>query len=242
MTDEAVAAKVFLFWNYVPNFDGQTLFTFVLGTIITLITFWVGYKKTIGAQEERVCSANHDLVSSMVRRVAVERQAMDAGQYQLLRGAKALPIGLPVERLIAFGDALSIVLLDIIDNNFLDQAAKAAIIALLDQSRSTTPEGPDKKNERDKKESKMREAALASLGFLSAFTGLVVAFSATWFVREPRWDSPAIVDFGKIAILLLALTAVLGLTLLVIKNITERWTMRRFKKTSIFATTIISSC
>jgi hypothetical protein len=230
LADEpAVLAKAFSFWNYVPNFDGQTLFTFVVGTIITLATFWFGYKKTIGAQEERVRAANHDLISSVVRRVAVERQAMDFGQYNLLRGAKSYRSGLPVERLIPFGDALSIVLLDIIDNNFLDQAAKTAIIALLDQSRASVPEGPDRTNERDSKEGKLREAAVLSLAIISSLVGIAASFGTKFFVTEPRWDTPQAVDFGKFLILVLALLGILGIFLVAVKNISEQWTMTRLE-------------
>ena len=72
-----------------PNFDGQTLFTFVVGTVVTLITFWVGYKKTIGAQEERTRAANQDLIASVLRRVAVEREVMQAVQFEYIREAKS---------------------------------------------------------------------------------------------------------------------------------------------------------
>lgn len=118
-------------------------------------------------------------------------------------------------------------LLDIIDNNFLDQAAKAAIISLLDQSRATVPEGPDKKNDQQKKDNKVREAAFASLTIISALVGLIASFGAKLFVDDSRWNTPVRSDFGKFAILVLAASGVLAISLFVVKSITQDWAVNR---------------
>jgi hypothetical protein len=189
--ETAAAAKAFSFWNYVPNFDGQTLFTFVVGTIVTLLTFWVGYKKTIGAQEERTRAVNQELVSSVLRRVAVEREVMEAVQFQYIKTAKSYKSNVSSQRLIGFDDALSIVLSEIIDNDFLDPASKKSIIELIEKSRATQKAVSDIQSQRGQngrlqleKLQRWQQFATVSLAFISMFVGLVAAFVSARFLDE----------------------------------------------------------
>jgi hypothetical protein len=64
-----------------------------------LVTFWIGYKKTIGAQEERARAVNQELISSVLRRGAMERAVMEEKQFQHIRNAKSYKSSIPVRRL-----------------------------------------------------------------------------------------------------------------------------------------------
>lgn len=120
--------------NWLPTVDGQTLLSIVLGAALTIVTFWIGYRKTIGAQDERSKNANLDLCSSLIKRIAVERQPVNRKQFTHLRIAKSIKSTTQVSKLISFDDAISVVLLEVIDNEFLDSASKNNIIQILDAS------------------------------------------------------------------------------------------------------------
>ncbi len=130
-------------WGLLPNVDGQTTFSIVVGLIATIATFWIGYRKTIGARDERLRAADQELCSSVIKRIAVERQAIDAAQFLALRRAKSIRAQVPVRRLIGFHDALSITLLETVDNNFLDAPSKNSILELIAKSRSEGVSGHD---------------------------------------------------------------------------------------------------
>ena len=132
-------------WRYLPTFDGQTVFSIIIGALLTIVTFWIGYKKTIGATEERIRASNQQLISSVLKRIAVEREPIDMIQYFALQTAKSYRNSVPAQRLISFADVLAIVFLETIDNNFLDAPSKTAVISLIDKSKheTTTSAIPD---------------------------------------------------------------------------------------------------
>lgn len=227
MADETVAAKAFSFWNYVPNFDGQTLFTFIVGTIVTLVTFWIGYKKTIGAQEERARAVNQELISSVLRRVAVEREVMPAQQFQHIRNAKSYKSAIPVQRLIQFDSALSIVLSDIIDNDFLDSMSKKTIIELIEQSRGSLEVAqPASENDRSIKREEdqaWRKAAFFSLGLLSVAAGVVSSLFSKNFLS----DSSQVIGFDSRADVLKLFLLITAVIVTGVAALTAVWVLIR---------------
>jgi hypothetical protein len=53
--------------DLIPKFDGQTVASIVIGAAISVVTFWLGYRRTVGAQEERVRIANSEIISTLGR-------------------------------------------------------------------------------------------------------------------------------------------------------------------------------
>jgi len=241
--ETAVAAKAFSFWNYVPNFDGQTLFTFIVGTIVTLITFWVGYKKTIGAQEERTRAVNQELISSVLRRVAVERELMESGQFGHIKTAKSYKSSVPIQRLIGFGDALSIVLSEIIDNDFLDASSKKSIIELIEKSRAShtppeaRPSGTRSALEQIEKMRLWRQTATFSLAVISIIVGLFAALLSTKFLDDKRgglivdWDGSRAdnlkLAFAVFAMIMTMITAILSFWIVTTRRRREVFKIQR---------------
>jgi hypothetical protein len=119
--------------QWLPSIDGQTAFSIAVGAVLTLATFWFAYRKTIGAKEERIRSANRELISSVIKRVAVERQPLTSEHYSRLRRAKGYDKSLNSSQLLTFPTVRDIVFSEIVESSFLDQVSKDEIIALLDQ-------------------------------------------------------------------------------------------------------------
>ncbi|SEG59533.1 hypothetical protein SAMN04488115_107202 [Bosea lathyri] len=173
-------------WSYVPSFDGQTTASIVIGIVVSFWTYWLSYKRTIGAQDERVRSTSNELISSVIKRVAVEREVMSHVQFRTIRRAKAYRAQIDNDRLISFDDARAVVLSDVIDNNFLDQVAKSAIIDLLDKSGEDRPALTeiDSKNPAEDKRIRLKrtQLRLAALSFGAAATLSINAVS-NWLRR-----------------------------------------------------------
>lgn len=160
------------FSNYVlswlPQFDGQTIFSLIVGLIVSWLTFWWGYKNTIGAKEERIRAANFELTAAVLKRIAIEREPVTATQFDAVRRTKAYRAAVPERRLWPFAHILDAVMTDIFDNGFIDKSAKSAIIEVLYQSRASEVEV------------KVKETAAPpeyrwAVAFLVAFSGLLGA-------------------------------------------------------------------
>jgi hypothetical protein len=168
----AVPAVVGGTWSLLPTFDGQTIVSIALGAALTIVTFWIGYRKTIGAQDERLRAASAELCASVIKRVAVEREVMTAEQFAAIRQAKSYKAQVQTEKLISFDNALNTALLETIDNNFLDSASKKTIIELIDSSRTDVAlRGPPVGETKSRDAARERIATILAL--FSAGLGLI---------------------------------------------------------------------
>src|SRR4051794_7395347 len=80
----------------------------VAGIVISLITFWLGYKQTIGAKQERIRATDAEIVATVMKRILLEdfeptRQELD----RFIRG-KALSNRLSVSDLRQTRDLVSV--------------------------------------------------------------------------------------------------------------------------------------
>lgn len=162
--------------HYLPSFDGQTIFSIVLGAILTVVTFWFGYRKTIGAQDERQRAASSELCSSVIKRVAVERRAISAEQFSALRWAKAYKLQVQADRLIDFSGALSMALSETVDNSFLDVETKQSVISLIEESRIGAERAVQSQHGSIADKDSYRLKLVSVLGTFSILAGVMFSF------------------------------------------------------------------
>lgn len=184
-------------FGFFPRIDGQTAFSIILGSILTFGTFWIGYRKTIGAADERLRSANIDLCNSVVRRIAVERAKMTHDQFSALRRAKSFRSQVSINRLMNFNDALDYSMLEIMDNDFLDSPSKDIIINLITDSRNSQSSHEEKSNTRVIGE-KSAYFVVSTLGIVSAAVGIVTAFATT--IADKGSSSIGAMSDGKLTL------------------------------------------
>ncbi len=165
-------------WNALPNFDGQTVVSLFVGSVLTLATFWFAYKKTLGAQDERARTAGQELILSVQRRVAVEREPISVGQFDEIRRAKSIRSSVSINRLLDFSDVLACVLADVVDNGFLESSSKTEIIHLINQSKNTGLALPSTPRMVEVEKNKQREKTIAILATLAAMVGIAGGFLA----------------------------------------------------------------
>ncbi|MDW9409080.1 hypothetical protein GOB43_14030 [Sinorhizobium meliloti] len=162
-------------WSWLPEMDGGTVFSTVLGLAATFATFYVAYRKTEGAREERLRATNLELVASVFRRIAVERESLPLGHFSAMRKAKGYKAQIDANQLSGYSDVLDLVTCEAIENQFLDKAAKADVLKIIEESgRSAQPEKPI--NGADKRRKKWLVAVLASFS-------IAVGVATTWFAQ-----------------------------------------------------------
>lgn len=190
-------------FSWVPSFDGQTLFSLIVSLAVALATFYWGYRNTIGVREERIRTANGDVVASALRRLAVERERLTGEQFDAIVKTKSYRAAVSEVRMTSFDRVLDAVTTDIIDNVFLDKTAKEEILSLVDESRlipSATVE-----LRADQKGDKKIEIGLALAGLAAGAASLVLV-SSFWY--PPADQAPSTASTARESLLALVLAAV----------------------------------
>jgi len=163
-------------WSWMPSIDSQTIFSLIFGTAVTALLSWLGYRKAIGAKEERIRSANWELCWTVLRRIAVERREISEINYNDLRRAKSYRSKVPYDSLLEFNDSLSISYFEIVDNHFIDPSSKDVAIEILNKSRGLTYMSQISDAEINIAKAKYRGDALKLYQKIFAATTIVVIF------------------------------------------------------------------
>lgn len=110
------------------TFEDPNLIIGILGIILTIITFYVTYKQTIGASIERKAAARRDLVSSVSRLVAHDQLDVNQEIIQGLIRSKAREYNINFENMpnpiAIFEDSMT----KFIENEFMSQETKKGLI------------------------------------------------------------------------------------------------------------------
>ncbi|MDO8725611.1 MAG: restriction endonuclease [Candidatus Methanoperedens sp.] len=110
------------------TFEDPNLIIGILGIILTIITFYVTYKQTIGASIERKAAVRRDLVSSVSRLVAHDQLDVNQEIIQGLIRSKAREYNINFENMpnpiAIFEDSMT----KFIENEFMSQETKKGLI------------------------------------------------------------------------------------------------------------------
>ena len=110
------------------TFEDPNLVIGILGIILTIITFYVTYKQTIGATIERKAAARRDIVSAISRLIAHNQLDLNLDIIQGLIRSKAREFNLNFESMpnpiAIFEDAMT----KFIENEFMSQETKKELI------------------------------------------------------------------------------------------------------------------
>ncbi|WP_147272277.1 hypothetical protein [Phyllobacterium salinisoli] len=165
-----------------PTVDGQTVLSIIIGLAATSLTFWIAYRKTIGAREERVHAANRDILATVLQRIAVEREVLSDAQFEAIRKARSYRSDAPFHRLFIFREVLEIVLSDVLENRFLDKQAKNDVIGVIERCRTNSV--LEAVHESDTNVAEQKRKYIATLAFVSGAVGF--AISTLYYIASEK--------------------------------------------------------
>lgn len=122
----------------------------VLGVLLTVIFFVIGYRQTIGADKERVITANRDILEILARRFTLESDfsltARDVENFVL---GKAIENHLPRSELYSLDQLRVLLFTRVLCSDYISQRRRGGIIKRIEASFSVfaatpTPKKPDK--------------------------------------------------------------------------------------------------
>lgn len=108
--------------------DDPNLIIGIVGISLTILTFYVTYKQTIGATKERKTAAHRDLVSSVSRLIANDQLDVNPDIIQALIRSKAREYNINLDNMpnpiAIFEDSMT----KFIENEFMSQVTKRELI------------------------------------------------------------------------------------------------------------------
>jgi len=152
----------------------------ILGILVSVGLFLVGYRQTIGAKKERVNSANGEVEKILVRRIVLEGYTPHVADLSRLLGGKARDFRVRSSDLLSEGELLTSIFTRILETDFLPQDKRDEILKRLNPvvieaegeplTEQTLAAIPSARNR-----FMTPTAALVVMGFVTSLVGTLIA-------------------------------------------------------------------
>jgi hypothetical protein len=104
----------------------------VLGVVLTILFFVVGYRQTIGARKERARAANKSVTDVLFRRLTLENEfALDIADIDKLISGWAIDSRARLDDMYGLEDLETVLLARIVESDYLSEEQRKAVISRL---------------------------------------------------------------------------------------------------------------
>jgi hypothetical protein len=114
----------------------------ILGIIISVFLFLIGYRQTIGAKKERIIAANSEVEKIILRRVVLENYTPSFADLSRLLEGKARDFRVKVQELLSEAQILNCIFTRIIETDLIALVQREEIIQRLIQVLSEAESSP----------------------------------------------------------------------------------------------------
>jgi hypothetical protein len=201
------------------NFDIST-FTGVLGVVLTIVFFAVGYRQTIGGRKERARSANKHLAEALFRRLALDdRFPINlAGVSKLIMGS-ALEAKVRLDDLYTPEQLEAVLYAKIVESDYLPDDRRVVVLEKLSQCFAGEEQQhyiqvPARDRRRIGSEARLALLSAAMAGSLSVLTATIISVRG----NDNLFDG---MDLGTTAAAVAALAGLLVATAVVLAMYTR---------------------
>jgi hypothetical protein len=170
------------------SLDAKDVLLWLLGLAVSLLTFWLGYRKTIGARQERARQANTELERLVLRSILLDQNRLSADDIQAIRRAKASDFQVSLAQLSDTSLLLDIIFLRVSENDYIETKAKRAAVRHIRQVTSSDRVELRAKRERYKTIVNRGEFFLALISVIAG----TVAFAAASTISTTKSSLAAV--------------------------------------------------
>lgn len=93
----------------------------ILGIVVSITLFLIGYRQTVGAKRERITAANNDIEKILLRRIVIENYTPNITDISRLIEGKARDFKVKINDLYSEEEFLNILFTRILETDFLNQ-------------------------------------------------------------------------------------------------------------------------
>ncbi|HLE35776.1 MAG TPA: hypothetical protein VI699_01375 [Candidatus Acidoferrales bacterium] len=152
----------------------------VVGILVSVGLFLVGYRQTIGAKKERVNSANSEVEKILVRRIVLESYTPPLADVSRLLEGKARDFRVRASDLLSEEQLLTSIFTRILESDFLPQDKRDEILRRLNPVMAEAEGEPPPEQAlvgipSSRERFRTRTAALAAMGLAASVVGALIA-------------------------------------------------------------------
>jgi len=152
----------------------------VLGIVISVGLFLLGYRQTVGAKKERVAAANQEIEKILVRRVVLEAYTPAASAVARLLEGKARDFRVRATDLLSEEQALNSIFTRVVESDFLSQEKREEIVGrllsvMVQAEEEPAPDANIMIPAHPRRALLSRTAALGLMGAAASLIGVLVA-------------------------------------------------------------------
>lgn len=103
-------------------------FLAVLGIVISLVLFFIGYRQTVGAKKERITACNAEIEKILLRRVVLEGYAPARLDVERLMEGKARDFRVSSDDLLSTGQVLNTLYTRIVESDLIPAEERRALV------------------------------------------------------------------------------------------------------------------
>lgn len=157
----------------------------ILGIIVSVLSFLIGYRRTVGAKKERVNTGNSDVERILIRRIVLESYEPTAQDISRLLEGKARDLRVRVGDLYSEAQVVNSIFTRILETDFIAREQREKILSSLTPTLVESESRPIDDQEVlqtsiDQRRSRARSRGLlASMGMAAAIVGTLVASVTT---------------------------------------------------------------
>lgn len=193
----------------------------VIGVILTIVFFVLGYRQTIGAKKERASAANKNITETLLRRFTLEEGfSIRPDGLEKIIIAKAIEYRVHPSDLHSLQNIENIIYGKIIDSDHIDQDKRKAILEKIEHSFKQTKE-TDKISGATENPGFL-SGSLAGLGFASAALAGGFSGAISFLLKDRAIEKLSIVDAANPIIAALALIVATTVALVTFARLRER--------------------
>jgi hypothetical protein len=155
-------------------------FVGVLGIVLSLVLFFIGYRQTVGAKKERIAACNTDVEKILVRRIVLESYTPTRVDVGRLIEGKARDFRVREDDLLSEAQVLNSVYTRVVESDLIPSEQRNEIIGRIVPSLVEAEVRPIDESEAPHLNRRMRvisqtSTAMAVLALLASTAGAVVA-------------------------------------------------------------------
>jgi len=155
-------------------------FVGVLGIVLSLVLFFIGYRQTVGAKKERIAACNSDVEKILVRRIVLESYTPARSDIGRLVEGKARDFRVREDDLLSDAQVLNAVYTRVFESDLIPAEQRNEIIARIVPALVETEVRPTEDTDSGDSAGRARlfsqtSAALGILALLASAAGAIVA-------------------------------------------------------------------
>jgi hypothetical protein len=207
------------------SFDLGTL-SGVLGVVLTIVFFFIGYRGTIGARKERATSTNREIVDTLLRRFTLDTSfSLQYDEIERFVAGKALSNRVKLTDVFSMEEIFSLLYSQVISSDYVGPKIRKTVLEKLNKCFKSPSEKPfTYESTPIQPPDKVRSYIEVLLGVGSALLGAAASVATAFVATKGLFEGVSFTSFRWELLIALGVSALTALALVLFSRLRDRTT------------------